>query len=168
MRARLARAVAPAPALVLAAVLVLAVAVAATGLGCALVQPETGDLVTACIDNDSNPAVAVDFKTQIRPLMNGVAGGPKPCANCHYDDRGTREGLNQVGLNLRTLETLRKGSSAREVVIPGSPCKSPIVQKLKGTFGGARMPKGGPYWSPEQIQLMIDWIAEGAVGEHVD
>ena len=38
------------------------------------------------------------------------------------------------------------------------------MQKLKGTYGGARMPKGGPYWTAEQIQLMIDWIAEGAIG----
>ena len=30
------------------------------------------------------------------------------------------------------------------------------------------MPKGGPYWSPEQIQLMMDWIAEGAQGMDPD
>jgi hypothetical protein len=27
------------------------------------------------------------------------------------------------------------------------------------------MPKGGPYWEPDKIQLMIDWIAEGAVAD---
>ena len=38
------------------------------------------------------------------------------------------------------------------------------MQKLRGTAPNARMPKNGPYWSPEEIQLMVDWIAEGAKG----
>jgi hypothetical protein len=72
-----------------------------------------------------------------------------------------------VQFDLETLVSLKKGGTrtADATVIPGQPCKSAIVQKLRGTFGdGARMPKDGPYWTPEQIQLMIDWIAEGAVG----
>ena len=30
------------------------------------------------------------------------------------------------------------------------------------------MPKNGPYWTAEQIQLMVDWIAEGALGANED
>jgi len=138
-------------------------AAASAAPACALVDAETGERVTACVDADSNPAVPVVFARDIRPLMNGIPGGPKPCANCHYRDRGTREGLDETGLDLQTYELIMRGSSTKKVVIPNKPCESPIVRKLRGTGQGARMPKGGPYWSPEQIQLMTDWIKEGAV-----
>jgi hypothetical protein len=134
--------------------------------GCADLEPEVGEAIAACVDADSNPAVPVVFKRDIRPIMRGDVPGPKPCANCHYRSRGTKEGLNAVNLDLETLGTLRKGgiNTANDIVIPGQPCKSAIVNKLRGTYDGARMPRGGPYWTHEQIQLMADWIFEGAQG----
>ncbi|MDB4934177.1 MAG: hypothetical protein JWP87_1149 [Labilithrix sp.] len=133
---------------------------------CTVIEPEVGERLTACVDADSNPNVKVVFKDQIRPLINGMVPGPKPCANCHYHSSGTREGLDETGFDLETLKALKLGGRRTfdDIVVPGQPCKSAIVQKLKGTYEGARMPKGGPYWTAEQIQLMIDWIAEGAVG----
>ena len=140
--------------------------VLASNGGCSAIQPEVGDRLDACVDGDSNPAVKVSFKDQIRPIIDGRVPGPKPCANCHYDSRGTRAGLNETGFNLETLGSLKKGGrrTFADIVVPGQPCKSAIVQKLRGAFEGGRMPKGGPYWSPEQVQLMMDWIAEGAQG----
>lgn len=137
---------------------------------CSSLQPEVGEELVACVDVDSNPAVKVDFKAQIRPLMNGAPGGPKPCASCHYHSGGTMEGLIQTGLDLEGLALLRRGGrrSGADIVVAGKPCASVIVQKLRGTFEGARMPKGGPFWSAEQIQLMTDWIAEGAQGASED
>jgi hypothetical protein len=133
---------------------------------CSAVQPEVGERLTACVDADSNPDVKVVFKDSIRPLIAGKVPGPKPCANCHYHSSGTREGLDETGFDLETLGSLRMGGRRTfdDIVVPGQPCKSAIVQKLKGTYLDARMPKGGPYWDQEQIQLMIDWIAEGATG----
>lgn len=133
---------------------------------CTAFEPETGELLPRCVDADSNPQATVSFKDQIRPIMNGAVAGPKPCANCHYHSRGTQEGLAATQLDLETLGALRKGgvNTREDIVIPGQPCKSAIVNKLRGTYDGARMPKGGPYWSDEQVQLMVDWIAEGAKG----
>lgn len=150
--------------------LLVAVAFAVVLAPACTIQPEVGERLTACVDADSNPAVAVVFKTQIRPIMNGLPDGPKPCANCHYHSRGTMDGINATGFDLETLSSLKKGgrNTFDDIVVPGHPCKSSIVQKLKGTYGGARMPKGGPYWTGEQIQLMIDWIAEGANGANDD
>ena len=138
----------------------------ATAQGCAVIEPEVGEKIAACVDADSNPAVPVVFKRDIRPIIKGEVPGPKPCANCHFHSGGTKEGLNAVGLDLETLGTLRKGgvNTANDIVIAGKPCKSAIVNKLRGTYDGARMPKGGPYWTHEQIQLMVDWIFEGAQG----
>jgi hypothetical protein len=140
--------------------------------GCGAFEPETGDTRMACVDADSNPAVAVDFKKEIRPLMSGADPGTQGCAGCHYaSTNGTHEGLNQTGLNLETLRTLRQGGRDAPpgvIVAPGKPCSSALVKKLQGTFGDARMPKGGPYWTAAQIQLVIDWIAEGAQGADTD
>jgi hypothetical protein len=98
--------------------------------------------------------------------MKGPPVGPKPCSDCHVPGKGSQEGFDQTGLDVATLALLRQGgrNSRGVTIVPGSPCRSVMVQKLRGTFTGAQMPKGGPYWSPEQVQLLMDWIAEGAIG----
>ena len=143
---------------------------AAASAACSAIQPEVGERLSVCIDADSNPAVKVSFKDQIRPIINGKVPGPKPCANCHFQSGGSREGVNATGLELETLGALEKGGSRTRdnIVVPGQPCKSAILQKLRGTFDGARMPRGGPYWTSDQVQLMSDWIFEGAVGDDND
>lgn len=146
--------------------LLCVLAMVALGSACDAIDPETGALRQDCKDVDSNPAVAVDFARDIRPLINNKVPGTKGCLLCHDPNNGTREGFNQTGLDLSKLQSIRKGATVdKAIVVPGKPCESIIVQKLQGTFNeGARMPKNGPYWESDKIQLMIDWIAEGAPG----
>jgi hypothetical protein len=135
---------------------------------CAALEPETGDRLSACVDTDSDPNVKVSFAKDLRPLINGLVPGPKPCANCHFPNSGTHEGFDETNLNLTTLRWLRLGGNRTRdtIIVKGHPCQSAVIQKIRGTFGqGARMPKGGPYLSPQQIQLFMDWIAEGAEGD---
>jgi len=139
------------------------------GAGCDELDPETGELRMACVDADSDPGKRVVFSTDIRPLLNGDVEGTRGCKGCHYatDTTGSREGFFQTNLDLETLRTIRLGgrnTPPDRVVVPGKPCSSALVQKLQGTFGDARMPRGGPFWEPAKIQLVIDWIAEGAEG----
>jgi hypothetical protein len=134
---------------------------------CNQFEPEVGDLLAPCVDADSDPNTTVSFKDQIRPIINGDVAGPRPCANCHYHSRGTQQGLAATGFDLETLGLLRKGgvNTADDILVPGKPCSSAIVEKIRGTYHiGVRMPKDGPYWSPAQAQLMIDWVFEGAKG----
>jgi hypothetical protein len=147
--------------------------VALLGVSCTLLSPQTGDERMACVDADSNPAVPVSFKKDIRPIMDGAVPGSRGCKGCHYenDPTGTHEGYLNTGLNLESLRELRLGgrnTPPTSIVVAGKPCSSAIVKKLQGTFGGARMPKDGPYWNEGQIQLVIDWIAEGAQGADTD
>ena len=136
------------------------------GGACKDLDPQTGDLRPACDDADSNPAVAVDFVRDIRPLIDNKVQGTKGCLFCHSPTNGSMEGFLATGLNLTQLQTLRKGgvNTGERIVVPGKPCASAIVQKLQGTFTGECMPKNGPYWDPSRIQLVRDWIAEGAQG----
>jgi hypothetical protein len=87
---------------------------------------------------------------------------------CHYSTQPLHPCIDVIGLDLATLGALRRGgaTSTSTIVIPGKPCESALVQKLQGDyFTGLQMPKDGPpFWSQQEIQLVIDWIAEGAEG----
>ncbi len=116
----------------------------------------------------------VSFKDQIRPLMNRSNTDPTGhgCAYCHYPGQGTQEGFNMTGLNLSTLGTLRMGgdTTGTNIINVATPLQSGIVEKLQGHyFEGVRMPKSGPpYWSDDEIQLVITWISQGAQGADSD
>jgi hypothetical protein len=118
----------------------------------------TGDGGThlGCSNADSDPSVAVSFAHDVRPLMFRSPGG----CNCH---------LNRTtsGLDLTTYEALRRGglNSGAHIVIPGEPCTSILLLKLSRTPPfGSRMPfNGPPYLSATEVQVVHDWIAEGAL-----
>ena len=77
-------------------------------------------------------------------------------------------GTDLGGLDFTTLKSLREGggTSGRNIIIPGKPDDSALVQKLRGTYAyGTRMPKNGPpFWSDADMKVVSDWIAEGARG----
>jgi len=52
-------------------------------------------------------------------------------------------------------------------VKPGDPDSSYIVQKLEGAAGivGARMPYGGPYLPQSSIDVIRQWISDGAMSD---
>jgi hypothetical protein len=137
---------------------------------CKDIDPQVGPLSVACTDADSDPAHTVSFADDIRPLMDRSATDPTGhgCITCHYSNQPSHQCTDLTGLDLATLGALRQGgvTSGPNIVIAGKPCESALVQKLQGDyFVGLQMPKDGPpYWSPDEIQLVIDWIAEGANG----
>jgi hypothetical protein len=138
--------------------------------GCDLLDPQTGPSSVACSDTDSDPANPVSFAMQIRPLMDRSNTDPTGhgCLTCHYSTQPIHICTDLTGLDVATLGALRQGGTitGANIIIPGKPCESALVQKLQGDyFEGLQMPKDGPpYWSQDEIQLVIDWIAEGANG----
>ncbi len=124
--------------------------------------PEVGPEITAMdpmCPGDSNPAVAVGYQVDI---VDGVfrRGG---CTRCHTGDG---MGLRQSGLDLRSYTTLRAGGgrSGAQIVVDGDPCTSILVQKIGPSppFGRQMPYDGPPYLSDSDIQLVRDWISEGA------
>jgi len=117
--------------------------------------PDSGDGVVLTRCSDSDPTADVSFSADIQPLTSRSPGG----CSCHRTNTTS-------GFNLGTYANLRRGglNSGTNVVIPGEPCASIIVQKigLAPPFG-ARMPYNGPpYLTASEQQLVRDWIAEGA------
>jgi hypothetical protein len=93
---------------------------------------------------------------------------PKGCKPCHYNTESSHNGIDLAGLDLTTLGDLRVGggSSGTRIVVPGKPDESALVQALRGQYAYSnRMPKNGPYWTDDEIQKVVDWIADGAKGK---
>lgn len=114
-----------------------------------------GDVpLASCADSD--PDTAVSLALDVRPLMYRSPGG----CGCHA-------GGSTSGFNLATYELLFRGglNSGERIIVPGAPCDSVLVQKLGPTPPfGSRMPfNGPPYFTSDELALVMDWIAEGAL-----
>jgi uncharacterized membrane protein len=88
----------------------------------------------------------ISFAHDILPILKSR------CTNCHGGQKTER------GLNLTSYETLMAGSENGPVIIPKDSTNSPLAEALIER----KMPKRGPKLSPEQAQLIIDWIEAGA------
>jgi hypothetical protein len=138
---------------------VLALALVA---GCTNLQPDVGPPLRAvCTGVDSDPAHDVSFSADIAPLFTEYH-----CPKCHTPGGETPIGFVVGGLDLTSYDTLRAGGvrSGLNVIVDGKPCDSVILQKLgEGPPFGSRMPLNGPpYLEAEDLQLISDWIVEGA------
>jgi len=128
-------------------------------------EPEVGELRTGiCEPEDSDPEHDVSFMEDLLPLIERP-GGEGGCS-CHTPKSARPIGIELAGLNLGSPEALLRGGkmSGDQIVVPGDPCSSIIVQKVSSAPPfGARMPTSGPpYLSPAERNLLADWIAEGA------
>jgi hypothetical protein len=130
------------------------------------VAPDVGSIAHApCSNDDSDPGRAVGFETDIRAEI--FQGGEYHCVHCHTPTGTTPLGVEVGGLDLSTYATLIAGARGNPVVVAGQPCASLLVQKLGDAppFGG-RMPLDGPpFLEDEDLQVVADWIAEGAHDE---
>jgi hypothetical protein len=127
--------------------------------GCSVVPDVGPRLAGTCDDTDSRSAgKPVSFAGDLQPLILRNMGG----CSCHLNGIGTQ----LAGLNLSSVSTLRRGgfNSGSRIVVPGDPCNSILYQKVSdGPPFGSRMPLNGPpFWTADEIQLLHDWIAEGA------
>ena len=127
--------------------------------------PDTGPpLRAACSGTDSDPSRSVRFGVEIRDGIFGRAD--VHCVRCHTASGATPIGLDVGGLDLASYDSLRRGGvqSGADIVKPGDPCASILVQKLgAGPPFGARMPLDGPpYVSDADLRRIRDWIGEGA------
>ena len=62
------------------------------------------------------------------------------------------------GIDLRTYDTLNAGGRDGAVIIVGDARESKLVEQIVT----GKMPPNGPPLEAAQIQLIIDWINEGA------
>jgi len=95
----------------------------------------------------SNQGATVSFATDIQPLLKNR------CGNCHGGNK------TEEGLNLLSYEAIIKGSDNGPVINAGAADDSLLVEMV----ATLEMPKRGPKLTPPQLQLIIDWINQGAL-----
>jgi mono/diheme cytochrome c family protein len=97
---------------------------------------------------ETAPAGAsVSFATDILPMLESR------CASCHGGNR------TEEGLSLKSYADVMAGSEGGAVVIAGDSGDSLLADMVTSQ----KMPKRGPKLTPPQIQLIVDWINQGAL-----
>lgn len=106
------------------------------------------------------PAAATDTPVVAQPASNTVSfvNDIKPifdnrCINCHGVERV------KEGLDLQTYEKIMAGSRNGSVIEPGDAENSYLVQQIVD----GEMPDRGEPVTPEELQLIIDWVNQGAL-----
>lgn len=109
--------------------------------------PATDTAVPVTEATDAPAASGISFANDIQPIL-----GAK-CAKCH--------GVEQVkeGLDVQTYDALMAGSFNGSVITPGNANDSLFVQLIVE----GEMPNRGTKVTPEELQVIIDWVNQGAL-----
>jgi mono/diheme cytochrome c family protein len=92
------------------------------------------------------PASSLSFSQDVYPIFEAS------CIKCHGVEKVSR------GLDLTSYEKIMTGSVKGPVVLPGDPDNSPLV-KLAAE---GKMPKQGTKLTSEQIEIVRNWVSQGA------
>jgi hypothetical protein len=93
-------------------------------------------------------AAEIDFEKQVAPILTAN------CLKCHNSTKA------RAGLNLSTREKALKGSEAGEVLVPGKPEESLLVQRAAD---GSMPPEAdGRRLSQEEVDVLTAWVKAGA------
>lgn len=90
---------------------------------------------------------AVSYSSDVLPILQSR------CVNCHGGDR------TEEGLVMTSYAAIMTGSDNGLVVTPGDAENSLLAELIVSQ----EMPKRGPKLTPPQVQIIIDWINQGAL-----
>lgn len=94
----------------------------------------------------------LDFKKDIQPIFN------KYCLDCHGPEK------QKSGFRIDQRSSLVKGGDyGLPAIIPGDPERSYLLEAIRGDNPDEIMPPKGKKLNQEQVQLIADWIAQGAI-----
>lgn len=97
-------------------------------------------------------AAEIDFESQIAPIFE------ERCWFCHGED----EQESGLRLDLRA-HMLKGGDSGLAAIVPGKPEKSYLIDVVKHLDPDAKMPPDEDQIPEAEIQLLENWIQQGAV-----
>jgi hypothetical protein len=107
-----------------------------------------------CVSGCKNDPV--DFSTQVKPILN------KHCIACH----GGVKRNAKFSLLFRH-EALDTAESGKRVIIPGDPGHSEMIRRITSGDPELRMPYKEDPLTQDEIDILTQWIREGAAwGDH--
>ena len=101
---------------------------------------------------ESRPTIG--FDQQIRPILSDK------CFQCHGPDVAKRKGELRLDVN----PNARSARDGGPVIVPGDRDASELFQRISSTDPDEQMPPpaAGKPLTPAQIELLGDWISQGA------
>ena len=105
-------------------------------------------LVPAAVAQDAAAQKPISYYRSVRPILQ------RHCSGCHF--AGKREG----SLAVTSVAELLKGGEAGASITAGKPDESVIIRYISGA--DPEMPLNGDPLKPEQVELIRQWIAQGA------
>ncbi|HEX8060155.1 MAG TPA: DUF1549 domain-containing protein, partial [Cyclobacteriaceae bacterium] len=113
-------------------------------------------VITAIIIYVIIPPSKVDFNTQVKPIIN------KKCIACH----GGVKRESDFSLLFRQ-DAMAKAESGKFAIIPGDASTSELIRRINSHDPEERMPYKKDPLTKEEIEILTDWINEGAQwGDH--
>jgi len=98
-----------------------------------------------------SPKVQVDFTRDIQPIFR------TRCSSCHGSE------VQMSGLRLDSRPSLLKGGkSGQSAIVPGKSSESLLIRYVSGLDPKVVMPPTGERLRPAEINLLSEWIDEGA------
>lgn len=102
---------------------------------------------TAVPATEAPAASSVSFANDVQPILDAK------CIKCHGVERV------KEGLDIQTYDTIMAGSFNGPVIVPGNANDSLFVQLIVE----GEMPSRGTPVTPEELQIIIDWVNQGAL-----
>ncbi len=107
---------------------------------------DTTSAVSTSVAAVPTQASAISYSSNIDPILQ------RSCFECHGGEKTSK------GLSVATYDALMKGSQNGAVILAGEPDKSKFLLSILS----GKMPKKGNKLTAEEIQLIRQWILEGA------
>ena len=99
-------------------------------------------------------APAVSFRLDVLPILQNH------CVKCHNPNG---PGYKVSGLDLRSYESMMRGTKHGKIIIPGNPFTSNLMVLIEGRADPSiRMPHNERPLLKQQIEILSDWIKQGA------
>jgi hypothetical protein len=102
-----------------------------------------------CDARDADAAGLEFFEKQIRPLL------VTHCFECHSGSE------TNGGLELDSREAVSRGGDSGDVIVPGEPDKSRLIEAVRYKNPDLQMPPGGPL-APAEVAALEKWVRLGA------
>jgi uncharacterized membrane protein len=96
---------------------------------------------------ESVSTTGISFSNDVLPIIQSR------CVNCHGGQKV------EEGLVLKTYSDIISGSNNGPVIVAGDAGNSLLIELITKL----EMPKKGPKLTPPQIQLITDWVNQGAL-----
>lgn len=112
--------------------------------------PQAAQASDAAVASNAPASGRIDFARQIEPIFRAA------CVECHGPEKV------KARLRMDSVAGLQAGGKNGALFVPGDPDASLLMRRVLGLDGEDQMPLDNDPLTPEQLDTLRQWIAQGA------